>query len=448
MSACINQNLEVQSFKPKDIIILQEMWQYLLAQYAKACEQYAAAKSALGPLRLTKWEIMGLLLRKTWHDVALLQSDLRQDWQTLSIAKRTFIFGAAILAIAAALDTITSRFLSLSRRLGIPVLRPPPGVHRWDYAVLLREGARRYPRTPYILSYSGYEYIVYPASAFDEVKRLSPASASAIEWFTHVYFQGWRFLGRDNSALHKTIAVDLARAVPSRVPARQRHCADAVERAIGSCDEWTAVPLAGTLLELVARTNAPALVGPALGSDERWITAVQRLPMAIMIAVFVAHAVPRWLRPIVSLVVFLPAWSLYLYMMMLLRPVARQDLQLVDELGEEKKKERDDEKARFPLSTWLTARYQPSERTLSQLTHDHIVTAFESTASTAGTLYFILAELVTRPELVEELRAELAAIEDKDGHLPQTSLTELRKMDSVMRESSRVNIFSHCTLLC
>lgn len=422
------------------------MWQYLLIQYAKASEQYAAAKSALGPLRLTKWEITGLFLRKAWHNGVLLQSDLRQDWQELSLANRALVLGAVVLAVTAVVDTLMSRFLSLSRRLGIPVLRPPPGVHRWDYAALLREGARRHPRTPYILSYSGYEYIVYPASSFDEVKRLPAASASAIEWFTHVYFQGWRFLGRDNSALHKTIAVDLARAVPSRVPARQRHCAAAVERAVGPCDDWTPVPLAGTLLELVARTNAPALVGPELGGDERWISAVQRLPMAIMLAVFVAHAVPRWLRPLVSLVVFLPAWGLYLYMAVLLRPVARRDLRGMD--GTREEKDRGNENGRFQLSEWLAARYRPSERGLGQLTHDHIVTAFESTASTAGTLYFILAELVTRPELVEELRAELADAQDEEGRLPQTSLVELRKLDSVMRESSRINIFSHRAFLC
>lgn len=81
---------------------------------------------------------------------------------------------------------------------------------------------------------------------------------------------------------------------------------------------------------------------------------------------------------------------------------------------------------------------------MAQLTHDYIVTSFESTPSTAGTLYFILAELVTRPELMEELRRELVQITDKDGYLPQTHVSVLPKLDSVMSESSRINIFSYC----
>ncbi|CAI7600098.1 unnamed protein product [Penicillium glandicola] len=59
------------------------------------------------------------------------------------------------------------------------------------------------------------------------------------------------------------------------------------------------------------------------------------------------------------------------------------------------------------ITAWLLSRCRPQERSLGQITHDLIVATFESTPSTAGTMLFILANLMSRPELVNELRDEV-----------------------------------------
>lgn len=46
------------------------------------------------------------------------------------------------------------------------------------------------------------------------------------------------------------------------------------------------------------------------------------------------------------------------------------------------------------------------------------------------------------PALADILREEIKTFAT-DGNLPLTDLNELKKMDSVMRESARVNPFSH-----
>ncbi|UKZ45852.1 hypothetical protein TrVGV298_000045 [Trichoderma virens] len=68
-----------------------------------------------------------------------------------------------------------------------------------------------------------------------------------------------------------------------------------------------------------------------------------------------------------------------------------------------------------------------------------------STTSTAGTLFFLLTELADDPALVDALRDEIKTVAP-GGLLPFTHLNELRKLDSVMRESARVNPFSHIIL--
>lgn len=269
-----------------------------------------------------------------------------------------------------------------------------------------------------------------------------------LEFFTHVFFHGWRFLGNDTSTLLKTIGVDLMRAVPVRVQARQKDAQVAFDRAIGSCPEWKSFPLYWTVQELVAATNASGLVGPELGHDRRWVRAVQHFPIVTALAVYISNIVPRIVRPFVASFVYLPAWGYYIYLKVLLKPMAKADWEEYESADEKGKKEilcvAPDKK--FPITAWLMSRYRPEERSLAQITHDLIVATFESTPSTAGTLFFILAELVSRPELVEELRDEVDEVLS-NGLLPQTTLTELRKMDSVMRESTRVNPFSLCEYL-
>lgn len=89
--------------------------------------------------------------------------------------------------------------------------------------------------------------------------------------------------------------------------------------------------------------------------------------------------------------------------------------------------------------------YSSKNDNLDLLLRDHIVIAFEASTSSAGILYFVLAELAERPELAQELRQEVLQNMDDRGHLPLGYLSELRKMDSFMLALARVTGSSHCT---
>ena len=418
-----------------------------LDQYAVLKDQYRAVQSAIGPLRLSKTDLLGLALRKSWHDICLLLGEVREDCRQMRWAYQLLILMALGFAALSILEKIKASYASLSRR-GVPTLKLPKGLHRWDYPAVLVEGARQYPNTPYIINDSGYEYVVFPASSFDEIKRLSMDQSSMVDYFTHVYFQGWPFLGKDNSALHKVISSDLTRALPSRVGERQDHAKKAFEKAIGPCPEWKPFPIYSTFQKIVVTMNATSLLGAKLGTDERWLNAVQRFPIAIMVAVFITHAVPRFLRPFISTLVYLPAWFLYWSMTRLLMPKAEQDLRDFQSATLNDGKGSNDAHCKvdkgFPIMAWLMPRYSPKERTLKQIMHDYIVSSFQSTPSTAATLYCMVVDLMTRPELISDLREELSHFM-KEGCLPQTQLSELQRLDSFMRESSRYNIFSHCS---
>lgn len=281
-------------------------------------------------------------------------------------------------------------------------------------------------------------------------------------------------MGTDNHSRYNSIAIDLTRALPSRVWARQKTADVAFGAALGAgCtrNDWTAVRLWETVHKIVALMNGIGLLGPELGSDARWLKATQRLQMALMIGIVGSSLAPRMFRPLVAPIVFLPAKLVDWHMKSLLRPKLEQELNTYEandsarlfdsskeasisgELlpvhrgsrgscdGTDGSRSIDES---FALTEWLLNRYRSKDDKLSHLLRDYIVIAFESAVSSSSRLYFMLIELATRPELVEELREEVVRNSDEFGHLPGSYLVELCKMDSFMLESARLGASRHC----
>lgn len=157
--------------------------------------------------------------QKWIHDAHSLFLDV-----TNALQNRPMVIWLTLLTLAVStillLDRLFAKFSSTKRKLGLPALSMQKG---WDYAKVLEEGSKKYPTSPYIITYSGYEYVVFPSSSFDEIKCLNSSRASMVAWFTTVFWQGWHFLGTDNSSRYHTVGIDLARALPSRVGMRQEN---------------------------------------------------------------------------------------------------------------------------------------------------------------------------------------------------------------------------------
>lgn len=435
---------------------------WILEQYATWREQLSAAASPIGHLRLTKDQPFRLLMRKEKDDLLLsVEYLVGPQWSVPVLAViLAFVVGALLLLARFLVGRFPCR-----HKLQLPTLR----MHRgWTYADLLAEGAQKYPNSPYIITYSGFEYVVFPSSSFDEVKRLNVSRASTIDWFNHTLWQGWAFMGTDNTARYHTVAIDLSRALPSRVWMRQdsaKAAFDAVLGPQGTRKQWTTVSLWSTVQNIVALMNATGLLGPELGNDPCWLEATKRLHRAMMFGIVGSHLTPRILRPLVAPIVFLPAKLMDWHMQALLRPTVKRELEVYEAkeaddghnffsditattvqgsgVGTDTEDQRSI-KEKFPLTEWLLNRYRSAHGRLSRLLRDYIVITFEAAVSSSARLYCMLAELATRPELVQELRDEVKQNTDDFGRLPLSYLAELRKMDSFMLESSRAAGNGYC----
>ncbi|KAI1163753.1 hypothetical protein F5B18DRAFT_651291 [Nemania serpens] len=186
--------------------------------------------------------------------------------------------------------------------------------------------------------------------------------------------------------------------------------------------------------------------GTAFYSNARLSPAVDGLEQdQELVGAQVFRAVPRLVRPLISALVYVPARVLFWYMETMVESHARTELQEYEEACDDEEKRsvmlKTYEK-KFPVAAWLMNRYQPNKRNIAQIKHDCVLGMFHATLTTSATLYSIMSELVTRPALIDELWEELVQV-TIEGRLPQDSLEGLRKLDSFMRESSRMNLFQY-----
>ncbi|KAI0139857.1 cytochrome P450 [Xylariaceae sp. FL1272] len=412
-------------------------------------EQYDVARGVLAPLRLSWWDLFHLTCRKMAHDLLLSLRDLREvGFQQYVSPYGTTLIVLLAVTIFYASDKAISRFTSLSRK-GLPILKKPRGVHPWDFKAILEEGTRVYPESPYILSSAEYEFVVFPSSMTDELKRHPASHASALEFLTDVYFQGWRFLGDSTSVLHKTISVEFTRLLRNSTLRQPGDAESAFQAALGDCGEWISIPLYQKMQEIVARLNAIVLVGPRLGTDTRWLKSVQWFPMALMVAVYFNHSIPRSLRRILSPLSLFPAFVIWQYMKSLARPISSKASVLSRRYnGTSGIPEAPSTRNESPFLECLLARYQnTSSSSVGDLTRDLLVASFESTPSTSIALYTMVTELVHRPLLIEILREEIQHHMLDGQAFCEMDLSRLTKLDSFMREAARLNPFGYLTMI-
>ncbi|KAK4458578.1 cytochrome p450 oxidoreductase [Cladorrhinum samala] len=310
----------------------------------------------------------------------------------------------------------------------------------------IRENAKKYLDVAYRFKAFGTEYVVLPSRFYNEVRRIPESRGSLMAFFREAFNAHWAGMPSHTQEMMRAVSVDLSRHIPSIINQRQRDCAKACEDNIGDCPEWKEITVYKALQSIAVTINASALVGSELGHDKRWIRHIQRLTPGVAFPTMILSYVPDFLKLLLKPLLFIPIRYTRFVLKRLLVPVLKQDLAELSGLG--KPTIVNDKLA---LSSFLLNRYSSSAGTLrdpiSQIASDILDISLESTPSTSGTLYWILMELAADPALVKALRDEISAVtKSQGGKLPATHLNELRLMDSVMRESIRVNCFSHIIL--
>ena len=94
------------------------------------------------------------------------------------------------------------------------------------------------------------------------------------------------------------------------------------------------------------------------------------------------------------------------------------------------------------LLSWMMEIADDSESHPESLAHLEVVMSLASIHTTQMNAVHCLYDLIARPEYIEPIQSEIRDVLIEDGgwsHWPKSSFTKLRKLDSFMRESQRMN---------
>ena len=285
----------------------------------------------------------------------------------------------------------------------------------------------------------GNDVIVLPNKYVDELRNIPNDRLNAI--LALVENAEGAFALTDvlaTSNLHtKVIQTRLTPKLGALVPSVREELDVALKLEFPPCDkEWVDLEIYHVLHQVVGRASARVFVGPDLCRNQHWLNTAEGYTNNVFITIVALRLLPFWAKPIVH--VCLPSsWKIYYHWWQ----AKKQLLPLIAKRQKEKdlnigKKEEGlsnflqmlmDEAGNGPDSNPVTI----AKRVLSlTLASNHT-----TTMALVETLY----DLCTYPESIEEIREEVRQAVAEDGGWRKTTLTQMRKLDSFMKESQRVN---------
>lgn len=193
------------------------------------------------------------------------------------------------------------------------------------------------------------------------------------------------------------------------------------------CNDWTEIELVNTITYNVARVASRMFGGTTLSDNPAWVKASIGYATDGFIGAQALKQYPRLLRPVVK---------------HFLEPIRRihghyrvAESAVIPILEE---RERTGEKA-CDFLYWMTEQARGNERDKKFLAAILLKISFAAMHTTAAALAQVIFDLCAMPEYVEPLRAEILKVTDAKGVIGKNDFSKLILLDSIMKESQRLN---------
>lgn len=199
--------------------------------------------------------------------------------------------------------------------------------------------------------------------------------------------------------------------------------------------QWTPHISFDEFMRLVTCVTARLFVGTPLCRDEEWLSTTTKFSdNAWKLAVFL-RLFPDPLKPIVQFFCP-PAWAVSKYhkrAIEIIAPVVIERRRM-EASGSKTYQKPDD------FLQWMMDDANDFDGQPHKLAHRLLIMTLASSFTTTMALTQAFFDLCAHPEYIEPLREEVSnALEDNSGLWDKKSFTKMRKLDSFMRESQRLN---------
>lgn len=203
--------------------------------------------------------------------------------------------------------------------------------------------------------------------------------------------------------------------------------------------EWTQHHFVRQVRNLVAQVSSRVFLGYPMCRDNKWIEIAQHYTMDLAVASISLQLIPRQLRPFV--------WRFLPPMYKLQRTCNRAKDLLNSELDRRQKVKaaataRGENPPQYhDALEWMM---EMPKSTPCDITAGQLFLTFAAVHTTTLTLTHLMYDIIDH-DLIEDLREEMIAVFRDVGTWNKTALHKLRLLDSVMKESQRLNPFGSGT---
>ncbi|CAJ2505514.1 Uu.00g129080.m01.CDS01 [Anthostomella pinea] len=297
-----------------------------------------------------------------------------------------------------------------------------------------KKGYQLFKSKAYRLTTLDGERIVLPRNLMEEVRRLPDDIIDINTAFDVV--NEHKHLGMGDRKLTEflihIIRGDLTRSLVRINPRLSAETARTITDTMPPCDDWTSVTVYPTVLQMVAVISGAIFIGPDLCRAPEYLHASMNYTMAFI------NAVSK-----------LKQWSSKL------RWLGRYFTPEVDALHAERKKahaflapvireRREAMRAGRELPDdalqWMLNKVDDFGLSDDVVAETQLNMSMAAIHTTTLTVTMILYDLVARPDIISELRDEIKRVlATTDGVMTTHALFEMKLLDSVMKESQRVN---------
>ncbi|PGH15368.1 hypothetical protein AJ80_05552 [Polytolypa hystricis UAMH7299] len=325
---------------------------------------------------------------------------------------------------------------SRSSSPNLPIVGDPKAA---DFRSALEEGAQKYPNSPFILPTPMHPTVILPHSAIDAIKNLPENVVSLRQHHYTIFVGAYTHFGKSADELDTAIRIDLTRNVEKNLQLFQDEIPYAFQQNIGECKTWTPILGYKKMLRIVSLLSSRAFVGLPLSRNEEWIQTTCQYAIDGAAGAHALTPYPTILRPLVA--------PFLLRSLKRHRNLARTMMQpLVKKFATAESNginpTEDENTAGGDLIQYLLTHYK-GPVTADRLARDQLIATFVAMHTTTICLTQAVFDLAARPEYIQPLRDELEEALRSDGHqdgqLHNTTMIRLRKLDSFIRESQRMN---------
>lgn len=279
------------------------------------------------------------------------------------------------------------------------------------------------------------DHIQIPPKFLDDIKSRKDDEVNNLAALDILVQKKYTHLDSTSEMMNHLVKSDLTTSLNRINPRLGVAAEEAVRTEMPTCDDWTALNVNDILVRIIAIVSGYIFLGPDLCRNEEYISLSTGYTVDAFTCVFILAALPSWLRHVAK-------WAIPHYYRIgayrrrvrkFLRPIIRERRTAMSKPGYV---------APDDLLQWTINKADKwpeikSDDDIAQMQLRLSLAAIHTTSTTTTALFY---DLVTIPGLIHTLRAEIEDVMAKhDGLLSNKALYDMKLLDSVMKESQRMN---------